>query len=434
MAMIGENQVRNMFVVNTATNSTLANVASGAKVNGAIVSSDGTAAAAGPFLMAYKNDHSVLTVSDVVVPESVTYAKSIKYAPRVEQYFTISDIVVDANTLYEIRVIFTGYGSLSVEDELTISGFYKSNATDAVEDIVDGLVTNLARNTAKMQQAANGTFAYVNAAGTTLQLPDNGTLDFIKSNSDAAKETATFTVTTDASAEGECIVTLDGEAYSLPVSIGASNTLAAEELALNINGIEGYNATSASAVVTVVADIPGVQANASFAAGTATSMACTVATSVQGTAGTDANAQLTIQEKTDWLADYYVTGKKDRLNMDFTVQAQFITPPTIDKNVGDPGHGTGYHVRNMEYYFQGNRGDSMRGAGYPNNFEHTYASVLEDEYFLIELAYFSEGRDDPMKSKKQLTFALPSKSAANKFIADINTSLANTSFSITSFV
>lgn len=434
MAMIGENQVRNMFVVNTATNSTLANVASGAKVNGAIVSSDGTAAAAGPFMMAYKNDHNVLTVSDVIVPESVTYAKSIKYAPRVEQYFTISDIVADANTLYEIRVIFTGYGSLSVENELTITGFYKSTSTDTVENIVDGLVSNLARNTAKIQQSTSGTFAYVNAAGATLQLPDNGTLDFIKSNSDAAKETATFTVIADATAEGECVVTLNGEDYSLPVSIGASNSLAAAELALNINGIEGYTATSASAIVTVVADIPEVQSNASFDAGTATSMSVTVVTTIEGTAGTDANAQLTVQEKTDWLSEYYVTGKKDRLNMDFTVQAQFTTAPTIDKNVGDTGHGTGYHVRNMEYYFKGNRGDSMRGAGYPNNFEQTYVSVLEDEYFLIELAYFSEGRDDAMKSKKQLTLALPSKAAANAFIADINTSLTNTSFSITSFV
>ena len=65
----------------------------------------------------------------------------------------------------------------------------------------------------------------------------------------------------------------------------------------------------------------------------------------------------------------------------------------------------------------------MRGLGYPNNFDAVYDSVLTKNYFLVELAYFSEGRDDAMKSKKQLTIACPSLEYANVLIGQLNTVL-----------
>ena len=297
-----------------------------------------------------------------------------------------------------------------------------------LEDIVDGLVKNLSRVAARMQQAAGTTVTYA-AAGGNIQLPGNNTLEFTKSFSDGLQEQSTLQITAAATVEGECVVTLNGEDFVLPVSISSINNTATE-LAVNISGIEGYTATATTDTVTIVSDLPGIESDLAFAAD---SLAATAVTTVDGTTGTAANAQLTISEKEDWLAAYYVTGKKDRLNMDFTVQAKFETKPTITKNVGDTGHGTGYHVRNMEYYFKGNRGDTMRGMGYPNNFEQSYDSVLTDEYFLIELGYFSEGRDDAMKSKKQLTIALPSKAAANTMIAELNTALTNTSFSVAVF-
>lgn len=330
MAMIGENQVRNFFVVNTSDEVTLPDILAGTDLDGAVVQSDGTAAAAGEdFMLATRNNRSEATLSDIINPASVTYGKSVLFAPRVAQTYTVSALTADINTLYEIRVIFSGYGSLSVENEYTVSGFYKSKTGDDQEDIVDGLVANLARNAAKEQPNTGGTFTYNDADGN-IELPDNLYLAFTKT-------------------------------------------------------------------------------------------------------GTGATAALVVTEKADYIAKYYVTGKKDRLNLDFQLQANFTTDPTIVGNVSDPGHGTGYHIRNMEYYFLGNRADTFRGMGYPHNFEQVYDSVLTTDYYLIELGYYSEGRDDPMKSKKQLTIACPDKTAANKMIAELNTALTNNQVTITVF-
>jgi len=322
MAMIGENQVRNFFVVNTSVGTTLATVLAAANLDGAIVQSDGTASAAGEdFMLALKNNRSEMTLSDIITPASVTSAKSVIFNARVAQKYTISALTVDANSLYEIRITFPGYGSLSVENEYTISGFYKAKTGDDQENIVDGLVKNLAFNAGKEQPASAGSFTYTLADASTVQLPDNLFLSITKT-------------------------------------------------------------------------------------------------------GTGASAALVVEEKADYLAKYYVTGKKDRLDISFVLQANFTTDPTIVIVAGNPGNGSGYHVRNMEYYFLGNRGDSMRGLGYPHNFEATYDSVLTDDYYLVELAYYSEGRDDPMKSKKQLTLACSDKVSINKIIAEINTATA----------
>ena len=424
MAMIGENQVRNFFVVNTSEESTLPTIISTSNdIDGAVVSSDGQAAAAGEdFMLALKNNRSEITLSDIINPSNVTYAKSVMFNDRVEQYFTITNITADVGTLYEVRLIFPGYGSLSVENEYTISGFYKPSSTDGVEEIVDGLVKNLAYNSAKEQPAASGSFDYVDASGDTIQLPANLFLDFQKSFSDGTAELSSLTVTTGATSDGDVTVTLNGVGTTVALFTDDIAGTAAQ-LSEAINAIEGYTASdNGVSLVSIVADLPEAQTDFAFA-DVNSGAAGTAATDTAGADGTSDNAQLTITENSAWLAKYYVTGKKDRLDISFVVQAKFETAPTIDSNVGNPGNGTGYHVRNMEYYFLGNRGDSMRGLGYPNNFDAVYDSVLTKNYFLVELAYFSEGRYDAMKSKKQLTIACPSLEYANVLIGQLNTVL-----------
>jgi hypothetical protein len=260
--------------------------------------------------------------------------------------------------------------------------------------------------------------------------------NFNKSFSDGTNEVTTFQVTAAATVEGDAVVTLNGVDHSVPVTIASINDTAAE-LAESINAINGYSAVAATDTVTVTADLPEDQTDASFAAGTATTMAVTVVTTVDGVDGTAANAQLTISEKEDYLARYYVTGKKTRLNMDFSVRATVpstVADLTITKTLGFAGQGTGYQVRNLEEYLLGNRQDTFRGAGYPHNFEEHYDSILTDQYFLIEIGYFDTGRNDPMKSDKQITIASNSKAAANAMIASINTALTNVGVSITALV
>jgi hypothetical protein len=430
MAMIGENQVRNFFVVETSGDYNISEIAGAGKLNGAIVTSNGDNAAPGPFMLSYKNSKGVLINSDVIVPENVTYAKSIAFAPKVEQFFKIGEITADANTLYEIRVIFVGYGSLSIEDELTLEGFYKSKANDTAEDIIDGLIKNLSKNASKMQQEASSFFNYDLANGDTISLPDNNTLEFIKSYSDGTAEETTITVDAVATSSGTATITLNDEEFTLEVTPEATVEEQAEELSFALSEINGYTVSVAGDTITIVSDTAEDESDASFSTGSIDDLAVTVVTTENGVDGTSANAEIIIKEKSSWLSNYYVTGKKDRLWCNFTVQANFTTEPTIVKNVGDSGHGTGYHVRNMEYYFKGNRADTFRGAGYPVNFEEIYDSVLTDEYSIIELAYFDEGRDDPMKSKKQLTIAIPNLTEANTVIGAINTALTNVGYSL----
>lgn len=150
--------------------------------------------------------------------------------------------------------------------------------------------------------------------------------------------------------------------------------------------------------------------------------------------GTGASAALVITEK-NWLPEYYVTGKKDRLYLDFRVENRFPVLPTVAVTEGSEGKGTGYQVRKMEYYLLGNRQDTFRGAGYPHNFEEVYTSDVNANYNIIEIGYYDESRDDPKKSKKQITIAIPftdlaSNATTNALIAEINKSLTSTGIAL----
>ena len=62
-----------------------------------------------------------------------------------------------------------------------------------------------------------------------------------------------------------------------------------------------------------------------------------------------------------------------------------------------------------------------------NDLKNTLYADKDAQYNLIELGYFSEGRDEAKKSKKQITIAIPSDNGAeddfNAIVTDINTAL-----------
>lgn len=334
MSMHGENQVRNLFVVNTSTNTTIPTVRAGANLNGAITQSDGTAAADNEeFVLAVKNNKGEISLSDVINPSRVKSAKFVDKVVRVAQSATISNITAEANKLYQVTVIIAGYGSLSIENEYVKEAFYKSKTGDDAENIVDGLIKSLARNFSREQPSSNETFNYTDADAVVHKLPKNLGFTFAKT-------------------------------------------------------------------------------------------------------GTGASAALVITEDTSWLAKYYVTGKKTRLFQNFTIDAYFPTAPTVTKVQGTEGQGTGYHARNLEEYFLGNRQDSFRGAGYPHNFEAEYDTVLTADYYTLEIEYYDEGRDDPMKSKKQLTILVEGSAitAVNALMAQLTTALTTRGIAFTPLV
>ena len=85
----------------------------------------------------------------------------------------------------------------------------------------------------------------------------------------------------------------------------------------------------------------------------------------------------------------------------------------------------------MEYFLLGERGDTYRKSGYPNNITGpALVSNASSSYNVIEISYYDEGRDEAKKSKKGLTIAVPfttlsANSAINTVVTDLNTILGS---------
>jgi len=143
--------------------------------------------------------------------------------------------------------------------------------------------------------------------------------------------------------------------------------------------------------------------------------------------GTGAGAALVVTGKTQ--GDQFDGNKHIKTVDSFTVDISCTTYPTVTvTSLASAGKGTGYQVVEMEYFLLGERGDSMRENGYPFNIAGPDLVALKTgTYDLIEISYFDEGRDEAKKSKKGLTFALPTASIPNAnvngVIADLNTIL-----------
>ncbi len=148
MGLAAQNQVRNLFIGKEFPNhATVSALKAGSSGDLAVLSADGSAPALGEkFMVLQKNQKGTIVSSDIINPANVLYAKSIAYKAQTLGQTTISDITVDANTLYTVEVAICGYGSYSPEDEYIKKAFYKAATGDDQEAIVDGLIASLNRN------------------------------------------------------------------------------------------------------------------------------------------------------------------------------------------------------------------------------------------------------------------------------------------------
>jgi hypothetical protein len=105
---------------------------------------------------------------------------------------------------------------------------------------------------------------------------------------------------------------------------------------------------------------------------------------------------------TEVLQDY-VTGKKQGLPLEFTIENSWGATPVITNRVINPC--SGRHVRDLEYFCKGNVGDSLRYANYPHNWEEWYDSELSD-YCLVHIGYYYKGTGVfPQTSEKEIIVA-----------------------------
>jgi hypothetical protein len=143
--------------------------------------------------------------------------------------------------------------------------------------------------------------------------------------------------------------------------------------------------------------------------------------------GTGAGAALVITERNAWVGLSYSLGRNTSTSMPFAVNAKFTTLPTFTVVAQKPAVGDGYSIADMEWYLKGERNDVYRTQGTPHHFEGSYDAVLSNTYNIIEIGYFSLGRDEAKQSKKSITIALPAlgvpNTQVNAMIANLNTIL-----------
>lgn len=143
--------------------------------------------------------------------------------------------------------------------------------------------------------------------------------------------------------------------------------------------------------------------------------------------GTGAAAALVITEKNAWVGLTYSLGRNTGTTMPFTVNAKFTTLPVFTVVNQKPAVGDGYSIADMEWYLKGERNDVYRTMGAPHNFDNTYDSVTSNTYNVIEIGYFSLGRDEAKQSKKGITIAMPTAAVPNAqfnaMVSNLNTIL-----------
>lgn len=432
MALTGENQVRNILIFKDyPDHATMAEARNATPGDGFVLSADGTAPAAGKEYMIGVVNYKGGITQYKLVPSKVTYGVATKGAASVGRSTLVSGFGAPVtNELYRVAITISGYGSLSVENEFIKEGYYKAKAGDTEENIIDGLIASLARNFSRDEPTVVKPFTLTKKDATTVKLPSNAYFEFDKLTTDGTAEISTLTFTGASTEAGNVNVILNGDDNFIPVVAGTTTVQAtAVKDWINANSSD-YTATSSAAIVTITSKYKREETNLAFDDNGVAGSAATVATTTPGADGSAFGIQ--IVEKEDYLSSYYVTGKKTRLGLTYSINASgvdTIVPSVVDTVAGSPGKGTGYQVRNMEEYLLGNRQDTFRGAGYPHNFEEHYDSILTGNYNIIDIEYYDEGRDDAqIKSKKQLTIcvaeAVGTVTKTNLVKSDINTAQA----------
>lgn len=165
-----------------------------------------------------------------------------------------------------IRVSDISYTSKFPVQEINASAYKKLNNTP--ESIIDRIVAKL-----------NAPDSYVVAT---------------KYATGGTQEVSTILVTAAATADGIATVDLNGDTINLPLT---DSTIAvnALEIANAIDALDGYSAVSDGvSLVTITATVSANLTDlATYAAGTATTSAATLATTIQGVAGTDFGVDIT---------------------------------------------------------------------------------------------------------------------------------------------
>jgi hypothetical protein len=192
---LSSGQVRHMYV-GTADVADFAALKAGNANSLVLLGADGDAVAAGKdFKLFQKDALGNIISSDTIKFDNVLKVSSAAYVAPVLRKYTISNLTVDVNSIYTVRLTVEGFGSLSPEDEYVKMASYKAVTGDDQEAIVDGLIASLNRNFSREPGStadSNKTFTFSKTgSGASAALVIEGKID--DANFDGNKFTRVFT-------------------------------------------------------------------------------------------------------------------------------------------------------------------------------------------------------------------------------------------------
>ena len=177
--MFSSNQVRQVLVATTISNSatidTFAEFKTAAVANSLYLGAgDGNVYTTVQKNIAFKtiNSDGLVISSDVIDTDKITYLKVLGYSAPVLKVATIDPGTAVNNGVYELRVIFKNWGSLSAENSYVRSAMFKADASATKEEIIDGLILALADNLSKEEPSTGATESVTLFAGATT-VPSN---------------------------------------------------------------------------------------------------------------------------------------------------------------------------------------------------------------------------------------------------------------------
>lgn len=186
--MYSVNQVRHSIVGNSASTTTsVAAFKSAAVANSVLVcAADGKVYTTAQKQIAIKqyNDKGLISSSEVIDVDKITYIKALGYLPASAGVVSIAPGTVAASSYYEMKITFNNWGSVSAEDQyFRIAGYTTAASGDDQENVVDGLIQEMARTLSNEQPSYGGTFTYTLKGGGTVVLPSNPYFTFTKTGS-----------------------------------------------------------------------------------------------------------------------------------------------------------------------------------------------------------------------------------------------------------
>jgi len=286
----------------------------------------------------------------ITIPRRIVNINRANYRAFVKPVFTVGPLSILAGAVGEAFIKVSDISFTSRYSPRLVNASVYKKAGDTIESVVDALVAKL-----------NGVGSFVTAS---------------KVNLDGAYEVSTIVVTAAATAAGTATVSLNGVSVNLPLT---ADTIAVNtnEIAAAIDALEDYTAVSDGInKVTITAVAAGVQTDiATYAAGTATTSAATLAVVTQGV------------DSTNTLFSIVITPKEDEVAIEINMGGLIENNDKVLSTAPVYGIGRGIDALQMEKDFSTEEGNGNYTEYTAEWYSRVMEAVASSNYDMITLLW-----------------------------------------------